>query len=147
MAPAIDYRAMIAAIEAERAKINAAADSAISGIKTMLAMLAPSRPAAQSAAPASTASKPQPRGLFGRDPSEPTLAERAAAVLPQDGEPLPLADIRQKIQDGGKEVSESVLRDILTRKDKLRGRFRRHGRGMFGLNPNYSANNGHYSQK
>ena len=144
----IDYIAVIADLEARKEQI----DAVIRGLRSMLAATStsvqprlPLEPEA-AAAPTFTSTTPENasrRGAFGRDPSEPTLADRAAAVMPPNGAPLPLAAIREKIEEQGREVSSGVLRDILTRKDRNTGRFRKHGRGMFGLNPHFSRNNGH----
>ena len=143
----IDYIAVIADLEDRKEQI----DSIIRGLKAMLAATTesaqprlPLEPAASTPTFTSTTPRNAPRkGFFGRDPSEPTIADRAAAVMPANGAPMPLAAIRQKIEEQGREVSSGVLRDILTRKDRNTGRFRKHGRGMFGLNPHFSGKNGH----
>jgi hypothetical protein len=140
----IDYIAVIADLEDRKEQI----DAVIRGLRAILATSTTAQPRLPlEPAPTFTSTMPRnaPRkGFFGRDPSEPTIADRAAAVMPSNGAPVPLAAIRERIEEGGRHVSAGVLRDILTRKDRNTGRFRKHGRGMFGLNPHYSENNGHH---
>lgn len=151
----IDYNAVLADLEDQKAKINTALDGAIAGIKTMLAMRAQLPPIAPEVAPRVQQEAPpinpratdkQRRYAFGRDPSQPTLADRAAAAMPQNGDQIHVSEIRRRIKEGGKDVADNVIYDILTRKDK-HGRFRKHGRGVFSLNPDFAASNGHSATK
>jgi hypothetical protein len=148
----IDYNAVLADLEDQKARINNALDGAIAGIKTMLAMrsqlphVPPAQvtPQVQPEAPPSSArpTEQRRRYAFGRDPSQPTLADLAAAALPQNGDSMSVSEIRRRIGEAGKNVRHNVVYDILTRKDK-HGRFKKDGRGMFSLNLDFVSSNGH----
>src|SRR5215203_3559740 len=128
----VDYREVLIDLENRKAEYLdriVKIDAAIAGIKAL-----------EQPEQALLGSMPLPfprpvarKALFGRDPSQLTWADKAAAVLPPNGDPMHLSEIRRKVSEGGREVSEDVLRDSLTRKDKT-DRFKKHGRGMFGLN-------------
>jgi len=148
----IDYNAVLTDLEDQKAKINTALDGAIAGIKTMLAMRAQLPPVApayvapqvQPEAPPNSGRPAEQRGryAFGRDPSQPTLADLAAAALPPNGNSMHVSEIRRRIGEAGKNVAHNVVYDILTRKDK-HGRFKKDGRGMFSLNLDFGSSNGH----
>jgi hypothetical protein len=116
----IDYRAVLADLENKKAQIEAG----ITGIKAMLAL-----------------TQNPPRSLLPMPPahqtngslSSLTNAERAARVLRKAGSPsLHLKDIQEGMAAEGKKISDSSLRDVLTRKDKA-GRFRNLGKNVFAL--------------
>jgi hypothetical protein len=119
---AIDYREVLDDLETRKAEYQdriAKIDAAIAGIKAL-----------EQPEQVRLGSMPLPfprqvprRGLFGRDPSQPTLAERAVAVMPQNGDPIHVTEIQRKIKEDGKDVRADVLRDTLTRKDRPYGRF------------------------
>ena len=148
----IDYNAVLADLEDQKAKMNAALDGAIAGIKTMLAMrsqlphVPPTQvtPQVQPEAPLSSArpTEQRRRYAFGRDPSQPTLADLAAAALPQNGDSMPVTEIKRRIGEAGRDIAHNVVYDILTRKDK-HGRFKKDGSGMFSLNLDFVSSNGH----
>src|SRR5687768_8926430 len=104
----IDYTAVLADLEDQKATINAALDGAIAGIKTMLAMraqlplpLSPATPQApqvrrEPMPPSANAVDKQGKYAFGRDPSQPTLADRAAAAMPANGEQIHVSEIRRR---------------------------------------------------
>jgi hypothetical protein len=142
----IDYQAVLIDLETRKAEYQdriTKIDAAIAGIKAL------EQPAqAQSGSPLLPFTRPvlARRGLFGRDPSQPTLAECAAAVLPQNGGPMHLSDITRRMAADGRRVKDAVLRDILTRKD-THGRFIKHGKGMFSLNLEFATSNEHQIAK
>lgn len=148
----IDYDAVIADLREQQAKMNADFENAITGIKTIMAMkarLPHVAPEVQPEAPPKSARPAEQRPTeqrrkyaFGRDPSQPTLADLAAAALPQNGDSMPVSEIRRKLAEAGRNVAHNVVYDILTRKDK-HGRFKKDGRGMFSLNRDFVSSNGH----
>jgi hypothetical protein len=67
-----------------------------------------------------------------RAPGGVTLADAAAKLLTDAGSALHIGEIRTGLQAIGRDVSESVVRDVLTRKDTQK-RFVALGKGMFDL--------------
>lgn len=137
---AIDYREVITDLENRKAEYQdriAKIDAAVAGIK---ALEGPEQAKLGSLPLPFPRSVPR-KALFGRDPSKPTLAERAVAVMPQNGDPIHVTEIQRKIKESGKDVRADVLRDTLTRKDRPHGRFVSHGRGMYSVNLDFSRSN------
>jgi hypothetical protein len=145
----IDYDSLLAEIKRDKAEMNAVFDTAIAGVEALMALQARQHPATQDAS--RQVRQVQPRrdevrkALFGRDPLRPTVADLAVTVMSENDQPIHISELRQKIKEKGREVTEQVLRDSLTRRDKV-GRFKKHGGAMFSLCPAFESGNGHYEQ-
>jgi hypothetical protein len=66
----------------------------------------------------------------------PTIGDRAEAILAQNGGPMHLNELAEKIAATGRQVSHSSLRDLLTRND-VQGRFANLGKNMFALSASW----------
>jgi hypothetical protein len=73
-----------------------------------------------------------PRKKRVRAPGGVTLSDATAKILTDAGSALHIGAIRSSLQGMGRDVSESVLRDVLTRKDHQK-RFKSLGKAVFDL--------------